>query len=118
MVVQAIFRIYNICALHQALLEIFVQQMGFNKTRWPCQWNSDQTVHKTLPRVVGGSGGDGPEMWTISAFLDFDRKEFAEIFKVQGHTLPLNNLARQLIWQLIWQLRLICIIFLHYRMAI
>ena len=36
--------------------------MEFNKTRWSCPWNSDQTVHKILPGSGGGQedrGGRG-----------------------------------------------------------
>ena len=37
---------------------IIVYRMEFDKTRWSCPWNSDKTVHKTLPGGgwVGGVG--------------------------------------------------------------
>ena len=30
--------------------------MEFDKTRWSCSWNSDQNLHKTLPKMVGPKG--------------------------------------------------------------
>ena len=29
--------------------------MDFDKTRWSCPWNSDETVHKSLPGMKGSS---------------------------------------------------------------
>ena len=31
--------------------------MEFGKTRWSCSWNSDKTVHKSLPWGDGGPVG-------------------------------------------------------------
>ena len=45
--------------MQKVQISLIVFRMEFDLTRWSCPWNSDQTVHKILPRGGIGKGNRG-----------------------------------------------------------